>query len=295
MKCMLSNISFSTNENERKIGGYINVTNRESEILFSRRRGKHFKEVMESGTFQDSINDGRNIPLLLEHDYGKQLADTGSGTLSLREDQIGLRFDAVINDEEVYRKIQNGEINSCSFGFNVLSEKVEPINGNLEKRYIKKIRLNEVSLVSNPAYKGSLCETRALETEEVVVDKEIAEEVVENTKTEAVEEVVEEVVENKEEPKEEETTEEVVEQEERNSIDKAMLKELIKEVLMEMNSVEERSEESTEKEEVVEEKEEVNTEETKTEEVVEEEKTTEEKREIDPRILKMRVDLLKFI
>lgn len=166
MEFRLKDVSLSVDEiNGKRIGGYINVTNRESEVLFSKRRNKYFKEIMQSGVFQESINEGRNIPLLLEHNYEKQLADLQSGTLELREDQIGLRFDAVINDEEVYQKVKEGKINSCSFGFSVLEDSFEPINSRLEKRYVRKIKLDEVSLVSNPAYVGSLCETRALEEE----------------------------------------------------------------------------------------------------------------------------------
>ena len=166
MEIRLKDVSISVDDLEnRKIGGYINVTNRESEVMYSKQRGKYFKEVMNQGVFQDAITTNRSIPLLLEHDYTRQLADTGSGTLELREDNIGLRFDAVIKDDELYQRIKDGKINSCSFGFSVLDDRYEPINPRLEKRFVNRIRLDEVSLVSNPAYIGSLCETRALEQE----------------------------------------------------------------------------------------------------------------------------------
>lgn len=166
MEIRLRDVMISADDLEnRKIGGYINVTNRESEVLYSKRRGMYFKEIMQPGVFQDAIANNKNIPLLLEHDYGKQLADLRSGTLELREDNIGLRFDAVITDDEVYNRVKDGKINSCSFGFSVLEDSYEPINSKLEKRFVKKIRLDEVSLVENPAYIGSLCETRALEEE----------------------------------------------------------------------------------------------------------------------------------
>lgn len=166
MEIRLRDIAISVDDLEnRKIGGYINVTNRESEVMYSKKRGKYFKEVMRSGVFKDALGGDKNIPLLLEHDYEKQLADLRSGTLELREDNIGLRFDAVLTDDEVYQRVKDGKINSCSFGFSVIDDTYEPINSKLEKRFVSKIILDEVSLVSNPAYIGSLCETRALEEE----------------------------------------------------------------------------------------------------------------------------------
>lgn len=149
-----------------KVGGYINVTERESEMLYNKKNGKWFKETMKKGVFKRAIERaGKNIPLLFEHDWNKQLASLEEGTLELREDNIGLRFDAVIKDESIYEQVKAGIINSCSFGFRALAEEVESINTKLEKRFVSAIELLEVSLVKNPAYVGSLCETRSYEEE----------------------------------------------------------------------------------------------------------------------------------
>ena len=150
---------------DRKIGGYVNVTERESETLYSQQRGKWFKEVMKKGVFERALAKNQSIPCLLEHNWDKELAHTDKGTLELREDNIGLRFDAVIKDETVYEQVKAGIINSCSFGFRVLAEEVKSINTRLEKRFVSAIELLEVSLVKNPAYVGSLCETRSYEEE----------------------------------------------------------------------------------------------------------------------------------
>lgn len=186
-----------------KIGGYVNVTERESEMLYSKRSGKWFKEIMKRGVFKSAISKAKEIPLLFEHDWNKQLATTSNRSLSLREDNIGLRFDAVIEDEEVYNQVRSGVINSCSFGFRALEDEIIPINERLEKRIVSCIELLEVSLVKNPAYVGSLVESRAYE-EELEEDK--------NTPTEepkdSNEEVTKDEVEKSEEkPKEEEKEE----------------------------------------------------------------------------------------
>lgn len=156
-----------------KIGGYINVTERESEMLYNKRRGKWFKEIMKKGVFKRAIQEAtKNIPLLYEHDWSKKLASIEEGNLILAEDNIGLRFDATIKDEKVYQEVRAGVINSCSFGFRALVEEVENINSKLERRFVNAIELMEVSLVKNPAYVGSLCETRSYEEERANCESE---------------------------------------------------------------------------------------------------------------------------
>lgn len=147
------------------IEGYVNAVGRESELLYSRKRNKWFKEIMEPGVFKRALENNVDIPMLLEHDYDKQIASTSNGTLELTEDSIGLKFKATIQDQELYSSIKNGEINSCSFGFVCEDAEYEFVNNKEEKRYVKDIQLLEVSLVKNPAYIGSLVEARNMEME----------------------------------------------------------------------------------------------------------------------------------
>ena len=208
-----------------KVGGYINVTERESEMLYNKKNGKWFKEIMKKGVFKRAIERAsQNIPLLFEHDWSKQLASLEEGTLELREDNIGLRFDAVIKDESIYEQVRSGIINSCSFGFRVLTEEVESINTRLEKRFVSAIELLEVSLVKNPAYVGSLCETRSYEEE--LKEEERAkcgssdeEKREENPEVEAEEEKVEEVEEREADSKEAEAEEDSPEEAEEEKIE----------------------------------------------------------------------------
>lgn len=153
-------------EGQLKIGGYINVTERASETLYSKKRGKWFNEVMKRGVFQSAISKAKEIPLLVEHNWNNCIATTGDGSLELVEDNIGLKFTATIEDRGIYDKVKAGIINSCSFGFRALEEAIEPVSERLEKRYVSAIELLEVSLVKNPAYVGSLVEQRNLEEAE---------------------------------------------------------------------------------------------------------------------------------
>ena len=221
MEIRLKDIQLDYNLEKRKLGGYINVVERPSETLFSQQRGKWFKETIKAGTFTRALQKNNSIPMLLEHDWDRQIAHTANGTLELREDAIGLRFDAVV-DEETFAEIQQRNITSCSFGFKVNEQQFESINPKMEKRYISNIDLFEVSLVANPAYVGSLVEQRNMEQALEDMEKEV-EEVVEETKEELVEEVRAEKKEDESETgstdeekteKEESTDEEVEEKEE---------------------------------------------------------------------------------
>ena len=367
MEIRLRDVTISVDDLEnRKIGGYINVTNRESEVMYSKKRGMYFKEIMQPGVFKDAIDNNKNIPLLLEHDHGKQLADLRSGTLELREDNIGLRFDAVINDDDVYRNIKDGKINSCSFGFSVLEDSFEPINSKLEKRFVRKIKLDEVSLVENPAYIGSLCETRALEEElrEEELAKTLSEErkdsmpktndtkkkeltaedlmkadmqmdmaedqaeleakkklygnrasseMDELMKKKAQVEMEEEKMDMAEDEAELQAKKKMLDNMSKRELDADLIRSIVREVVAELRAIaeEEKVSATTPKKEKIEDKDATKKEETKevddeetsknenflvendTEEV-EEEKVKEEKREIDPRLLKMRVELLNL-
>lgn len=231
MEIRLKDIKLDYNSEQRKLGGYINVVERASETLYSKQRGKWFKETIKAGTFTRALQKNDSIPMLLEHDWDRQIAHTANGTLELREDAIGLRFDAVV-DEDTFNEIQRRNITSCSFGMKVNEQEFESINPKMEKRYISNIDLFEVSLVANPAYVGSLVEQRNMERaledmenevkaqEEVVVDNTTNEEQVEEVRAE----------ETTVEPSEtectveentviEETTNEVVQEEEVSSTD----------------------------------------------------------------------------
>lgn len=215
MEIRLKDIKLDYNSEQRKLGGYINVVERASETLYSKQRGKWFKETIKAGTFTRALQKNDSIPMLLEHDWDKQIAHTANGTLELREDAIGLRFDAVV-DEDTFNEIQQRNITSCSFGMKVNEQEFETINPKMEKRYISNIDLFEVSLVANPAYVGSLVEQRNMEKALEDMNKEV-EEIIEETKEELVEEVrTEEVIENTdaESQKEEVVTEEVSKEEE---------------------------------------------------------------------------------
>lgn len=198
-------------ENGLNLEGYINVSERPSKPL--RDSEGQFIEVVREGVMGRAIQR-RNIKLLFNHDWMRVLGDTNSN-LQLQEDSIGLRFRAFITDSEVIEKAKKGLLKGCSFGFRVLKQSKENING-ICKRYLEDIELFEVSILDRePAYSGCLAEIRSLENEDLEV-REIPLEIQETTEEEIVEENVEEaeVVEDTEVTTEDEVEEKIEAQEE---------------------------------------------------------------------------------
>lgn len=198
-------------ENGLNLEGYINVSERPSKPL--RDSEGQFIEVVREGVMGRAIQR-RNIKLLFNHDWNRELGDTNSN-LQLQEDSIGLRFRAFITDSEVIEKAKKGLLKGCSFGFRALKQSKENING-ICKRYLEDIELFEVSLLDRePAYSGCLAEIRSLENEDLEV-REIPLEIQETTEEEIVEENVEEaeVVEDTEVTTEAEVEEKIEAQEE---------------------------------------------------------------------------------
>lgn len=198
-------------ENGLNLEGYINVSERPSKPL--RDSEGQFIEVVREGVMGRAIQR-RNIKLLFNHDWNRELGDTNSN-LQLQEDSIGLRFRAFITDSEVIEKAKKGLLKGCSFGFRALKQSKENING-ICKRYLEDIELFEVSLLDRePAYSGCLAEIRSLENEDLEV-REIPLEIQETTEEEIVEENVEEAeeVEDTEVTTEDEVEEKIEAQEE---------------------------------------------------------------------------------
>ncbi|MDB1970753.1 HK97 family phage prohead protease [Clostridium tertium] len=174
-------------ENGLNLEGYINVSERPSKPL--RDSEGQFIEVVREGVMGRAIKR-RNIKLLFNHDWNRELGDTNSN-LQLQEDSIGLRFRAFITDSEVIEKAKRGLLKGCSFGFRALKQTKENVNG-ICKRYLDDIDLFEVSILDRePAYSGCLAEVRSLENEDLEI-REMPLEIQENTEEETVEENVEE-------------------------------------------------------------------------------------------------------
>ena len=144
------------------IEGYINAVERASKPLYS-RLGR-FIEKIRAGAFSRAINRADDVRILLNHDWSRDLGGIKDGNLELEEDNIGLRFRAVITDPETIEDARNGNLVGCSFGFDDIDvTEVRDEESGLPFRIVKDLNLHEVSLLNrrkSPAYCGTLINVR---------------------------------------------------------------------------------------------------------------------------------------
>lgn len=148
---------------ERFIEGYFIRFNEETELWDG-----VFEEVAPEAV-DDSLKNN-DIRCLFNHDTNIVLGRTGNGTLELRKDEKGLFGRVKINPNDkqaldIYARIERGDINACSFGFNIISEEVQNRDDGTIKFILKKIDLHEVSPVTFPAYPTTSIEARKKDIE----------------------------------------------------------------------------------------------------------------------------------
>lgn len=123
-----------------------------------------FRETIRPGAFRASLSAGTPILALVDHDPGRLLARTSSGTLRLAEDGRGLAFSLDVPDTQLGRDVlalaQRGDLGGMSFGFRV------PPGGDSwptpSLRELRAVDLVEVSVVHAwPAYGGTSVTARA--------------------------------------------------------------------------------------------------------------------------------------
>lgn len=115
-----------------------------------------FTERIAPGAFKRSLRSRNDIKLLWNHDSSMVLGSTRAGTLTLSEDEQGLKVDAILPDTTAGRDarvlIQRGDVTGFSFGFTV-PKGGDTWNEDGTERTLKSVRLMEVSTgVAFPAY-----------------------------------------------------------------------------------------------------------------------------------------------
>jgi len=140
------------------IDGYAAVFNSETDLGY-------FHEKIAPGAFAKTIADGDDVRALFNHDPNMVLGRTKSGTLRLKEDNTGLKFDVDLPDTQAARDlhtlVERGDVDQCSFGFYVRAEEVERRADGSVIRTITDAQLFDVSPVTYPAYESTSCEARS--------------------------------------------------------------------------------------------------------------------------------------
>lgn len=130
--------------------GYAALFNSRSENLGG------FTETIQPGAFRASLKSRNDIKLLWNHDTGAVLGSTRAGTLTLTEDDKGLRVSATLpnttHGRDARELIARGDVSAFSFGFSMPARGGDEWNSDGTERVLKSVRLHEVSLVAFPAY-----------------------------------------------------------------------------------------------------------------------------------------------
>jgi len=142
-------------DGKMRLSGYAAVFNSASVPL-------PFKEVIAPGAFRKTLSETPDVRLLVNHE-GLPLARTKNGTLTLTEDELGLRFDADIADtqegRDIYTLVSRGDVDQMSFAFRVIRQKW---NNDRTERMLTEVSLadGDVSVVTYPAYPATTVEAR---------------------------------------------------------------------------------------------------------------------------------------
>lgn len=151
--------SFQTREagDDLRIEGYFSVFNSPYHIWDG------LTEKIAPGAFSETL--GEDIRALTNHDTTLVLGRNKAGTLELREDTHGLWGSVQINREDqdamnLYRRVQRGDVDQCSFGFFIESERRDVLPDGSVEYTLEKVRLVEVSVVTFPAYEETSVSAR---------------------------------------------------------------------------------------------------------------------------------------
>ncbi|WP_200416289.1 HK97 family phage prohead protease [Virgibacillus salexigens] len=142
-------------EGNRTLTGYAVKWEMKSQVLGLFYK---FREQFQKGAFLESLNDD-DQRYLWSHDVSKVLGRTKNGTLRLKEDDIGLRFEVDLPNttlgNDTYESIRRGDVDGVSFGFRAIDDEVDEPEDDMPLRTVKKAKLLEVSAVAFPAYPDS--------------------------------------------------------------------------------------------------------------------------------------------
>ena len=145
------------------IEGYFAVFGQETELWPGA-----FEEIAP-GAFDETL--GNDIRALINHDTTLVLGRNKAGTLELKTDSYGLWGRIKINPNDtdavnVYQRVKRGDVDQCSFGFNILAEETDWRDDGSVKWTITNIDLHEVSICTFPAYETTGVQARKAEVEQ---------------------------------------------------------------------------------------------------------------------------------
>lgn len=127
-------------------------------------------ESVDPGAFDETLSD--DIRALINHDTTLVLGRTKAGTLDLKVDSRGLWGSIKINPKDadamnLYERVKRGDVDQCSFGFDIEEEETEFREDGSVHWTIKRVRLYEVSCCTFPAYEDTSIAARQKQVEDI--------------------------------------------------------------------------------------------------------------------------------
>lgn len=165
MVCRTTQYRAAEEAGELYIEGYFAVFNSIYEICAG------VTESIAPGAFAGCL--GGDVRALTNHDTTLVLGRNKSFTLELREDELGLwgRIRINRNDSDamnLYHRVQRGDVDQCSFGFDIAAEETEyKEDGSVHFTITRVDPLYEVSVCTFPAYEETSVSARSAQVEEI--------------------------------------------------------------------------------------------------------------------------------
>ena len=149
---------------ERRIEGYFAVFGDTYEMW------PGLTESIDPHAFDNAIAD--DVRFLIDHETRLVLGRTAAHTGELRVDSHGLWGSVIINPNDsdamnALARVERGDVNQCSFGFDILDEEAEFREDGSAHWTIKEVKLYEVSICTFPAYESTAVSARKRDLEEI--------------------------------------------------------------------------------------------------------------------------------
>ena len=132
--------------------------------------GYGMSESIAPGAFTKALSN--DVRALINHDTTLVLGRTSAHTLELREDSHGLWGKITINPKDsdamnLYERVKRGDVDQCSFGFNIVSEETDFRDDGTIHWTITEADLHEVSVCTFPAYEETAVSARKHDFDEI--------------------------------------------------------------------------------------------------------------------------------
>lgn len=151
-------VEVRADSDKRTLTGYAVVWNSDTTI------GNYFVERIAKGAFTKAL-DG-DVLALVNHDWGRVVGRTKSGTLRLVEDERGLKVEIDVpnttDGNDLWELVDRGDIAGMSFAFRSTKETWDE-TGDLPTRTVLEANLYEVTATPIPAYEDTTLGKRSLD------------------------------------------------------------------------------------------------------------------------------------